>query len=261
MQCPHACPALSRISERGRRLVVIASALWILNAFPACAQQSSQEPAGGEGGTNDQRATDHHDRQEVEDHDQLTEPAGRLFGVLPNASTVEAGNRVAPITTRQSFAFATQDSFDKFVFPFVGVVAYLGVGQSSESYWQRYATSFADNTIGNYMVVAIVPSLLHQDPRYFQLGSGSFLRRFAYAASRSVITRSREGHLQFNASEIGGNAASGLISTLYYPAADRSAASTWARVGSQIMWDTISFECKEFWPDIRGKLRRMFGPH
>jgi len=185
-------------------------------------------------------------------------PTGRLFGVLPNESTIEAGYNAPPITTKQAFAFAAQSTFDKAVYPFVGVVAYLGVGQSAPSYWSRYAMAFTDNAVGNYMTTAVMPMLFNQDPRYFQLGSGSIVKRLAYAASRAVVTRSRTGSLTFNISELGGNTAAAWLSNVYYPAADRTASATLARAGSQVMWDTISFECKEFWPDIRRALQQTF---
>jgi hypothetical protein len=198
------------------------------------------------------------DQPSAGDSHQDAATAGRLFGVLPNSSTVEAGYSVPPVNTKQVFSFATDDSFDKAVYPFVGVVAYLGVGQPSESYWKRYASSFADNTVGNYLVTAIMPTLFTQDPRYFQRGSGGLFRRVGYAASRAVVTRSRAGHGQFNVSEIGGNLLAASISNAYYPSAERTIAATLARAESQLMWDTLAFEGKEFWPDIRQLLTQMF---
>ena len=68
---------------------------------------------------------------------------------------------------------------------------------------------------------AILPSLLHQDPRYFYLGSGSVRTRAFYAISRAVITRSDSGKSQPNYSRILGSFAAGAIDNLYHPASDR----------------------------------------
>jgi hypothetical protein len=239
-------------------ITIATASLWLAQTSLAVAQQPPPPtPAATPAAAPDEETKSENDRHEKSRDENHTKP-NRLFGVLPNTSTIEVATPVSPITTKQSFAFATQDSFDKNVFPFVGVVAVLGVGQPSESYWKRYATAMADNTIGNFMSTAVLPSLLHQDPRYFQLGTGSIWHRATYAATRSVITLSREGHSQFNMSEIGGNAFAGMLSNAYYPAPERSPANTMARVGSQIMWDTVSYECKEFWPDIRRMLQRKF---
>ncbi len=160
------------------------------------------------------------------------------------------------------FALAVDQSFDRNVFPFVGVVASLGVGQPSETYWKRYATSLSDNTIGNFMTTAIFPAVFHQDPRYFERGTGSVLHRAGYAASRTVLTRSQhDGRRAFNISLIGGDTVTGLLSDIYYPAAQRSAGDTTARIGSQVMWNAIAYECEEFWPDVRRRLQHVFLRH
>lgn len=193
----------------------------------------------------------------IDDRRDAADTSSRLFGVLPNPSTIEPETPYAPITTRQSFAFATEESFDKAVYPFVGVVAFLGVGQPTERYGKRYAKSFADNTVGNYMVTAVLPTAFGQDPRYFVRGSGNVFGRIGYAATRSVVTRSRDGRTQFNVSEIGGNVMAAIVSDLYYPPGERGSRTLLARAASQVMWDTISFECKEFWPDIRRMLQQI----
>lgn len=251
--------------------VATAALLLLTCVVPACAQQAPtactpEARSAGEATCSDDPARADpagatHAPPDEAVSIETADKNNRLFGVLPNSSTIEAGMRVGPITTGQAFGFAAESSFDKFVFPFVGVVAYFGIGQPQEEYWKRYVTAFADNTVGNYMVTAVFPMVFHQDPRYFQLGTGSIWRRIGYSASRVVITRSRDGRRQFNISEIGGNALGAVLGDAYYPAAERSAANTLARAGSQIMWDTLSFEAKEFWPDIRRTLQQMFHRH
>jgi hypothetical protein len=183
----------------------------------------------------------------------------RIFGVLPNYATVERDEQLPAITAKQRFQLAELDSFDKFVYPFVGFTAGLADRRKQEAAWgggasgysRYYAAAFADNTIGNFLTTAIVPTLAKQDPRYFVLGDGGFWRRAGYAASRSVITRGVAGGAQFNVSEIGGNTAGAVLSNLYYPPGTRSVSSTVQRAAMQMLWDTTSNELKEFWPDIR----------
>ena len=61
---------------------------------------------------------------------------------------------------------------------------------------------------------------------------------------------------QFNLSGIGGNGLAAAVSNLYYPSNDRSTAQTLTRWGTQVMWDAVSNELKEFWPNIRRKMQR-----
>jgi hypothetical protein len=76
------------------------------------------------------------------------------------------------------------------------------------------------------MTGAILPSLLHQAPRYYQLGHGTFKHRLGYAISRIFVSRSDSGNTVFNASEgLGGAVAAGIANT-YHPAGDRTVANT-----------------------------------
>jgi hypothetical protein len=190
------------------------------------------------------------------------EDKNRIFGVLPNYSTVERNMNVPPITTKATFKMFALGTFDPYVFPFVAFTASIAQLDNDEPSWgrgvgafgKRYVTAFSDNAIGNFMTSAVAPTLLHQDPRYFVLGEGGFLRRAGYALSRSVITRTRAGRRTFNLSEIGGNAVAAGISNAYHPPEDRTWSGTVSRWGIQVMWDTLTNELKEFWPDIRRRI-------
>jgi hypothetical protein len=191
---------------------------------------------------------------------EASQPPGqqskRMFGVLPNYATVEHPARIDPISAGQKFKMMSMNTFDPYVYPFIGFEAMLNdtYGSGGSAYLKQYLTSFTDNSTGNFFTTGVLPSLLHQDPRYFQRGSGRILGRVGYAASRSVITRGDSGHAQFNFSEIGGNAVAAGISNLYYPEHDRTLNDTLSRWGMQVMWDTLSSELKEFWPDFRRML-------
>lgn len=190
----------------------------------------------------------------------FAEEHGRLFGILPNYTTVDEQPSTgglsgeAPVLTRtQSFKIASLSSFDPVVFPYVGFMTSLG---GKDKYRERYLRGFSDNAIGNFMTTAVVPGVTNEDPRYFRSGQGGMLRRLAYAASRSVVGRRRSGGSTFNVSEVGGSLAAAGLSNLYYAPADRTVSGTMTRWGTQVMWDTVANELKEFWPDIRGKLGR-----
>jgi hypothetical protein len=186
----------------------------------------------------------------------------RVFGLLPNYGTVEDATSAPAITTKATFRMAALNAFDPYVFPFVGAIAAVAqlenqeksLGRGPRAYVGRYATSLADSSISSFLTSAIVPTLLKQDPRYFELREGSAWHRAVYAATRTLITRSRSGEAQFNLSGIGGNAIAAAASNVYYPSQDRSTAQTLTRWGTQVMWDAVSNELKEFWPDIRRKM-------
>jgi hypothetical protein len=191
-----------------------------------------------------------------------------VLGLLPNYSTVRQSDDVPPIATSGMFRIATFESFDPQAFAFVGMLATLAqidrqdpsFGQSSGAFGKRYAIAFADNSVGNFMTSGVLPYILKQDPRYFALRSGGWLHRVGYSASRSLVTRSRAGRAQFNYSEIVGNTIAAGLGNAYHPAADRTLSDTLSRAATQVMWDTMSNEMKEFWPDIRRRFHHRQRP-
>jgi hypothetical protein len=190
----------------------------------------------------------------------------RLFFTLPNFLTLEnaKAGKVPPLTAGQKFKVVARSSFDPVEFFWYGALAGIsqwensesGFGQGAEGYGKRYGAYFADGTIENFMTSAVLPSMLHQDPRYFQMGKGGFWRRTGYAVSRIFVTRTDKGTEQFNYSEIVGSGAASFISTYsYHPRGDRNVPNTLSVWGTQVGYDTLTYVVKEFWPDVRRKLR------
>lgn len=187
----------------------------------------------------------------------------RLFYTLPNFMTLENGGNLPPLTSKEKFKVVARGSFDPVIYPWYGFLSAISQAQDSEpgygqgwgGYGKRYGSAFADGTIENFITGAILPAALHQDPRYFQLGSGTFTHRALYAISRNVITRGDSGHSQFNYSEIVGGGMSAFISTYsYHPSEDRTISNTMSVWATQYAYDTITIVVKEFWPDIHRKL-------
>ena len=136
----------------------------------------------------------------------------RIFGLVPSHNTLPDQSMVAPLRTGEKFRLATADSFDPTAFVLAGLYAGFGqldhqypeFGLGASGFAKRYATAYGDQVIGNYMVEAIFPAMLHQDPRYYRMAHGGFIKRTAYAVSRILITRSDSSAEQFNYSQVGG---------------------------------------------------------
>ena len=186
----------------------------------------------------------------------------RLFWALPNFLTVENAENVPPLTAGQKFKLVARGIYDPMEFVLVGFVAGLGqasdsdpsYGQGAQGYAKRYGTAYGDNAIENFMAYAVFPSVLHQDPRYYQLGQGGFRKRAVHAISRVVLTRSDSGQTQFNYSELLGASSAAAISTYaYHPQSERSFGNVATVWGTQMGWDVATYLVKEFWPDLRKK--------
>jgi hypothetical protein len=227
---------------------------------PQPSPSQSQAPAAS---ATPQSPPQSQDAQKAQNRDEKG-PEGvskdRLFYTLPNFLTLENSGQVPPLSTKEKFKVVTKGSFDYVLVPWYAFLAGLsqaensesGYGQGAEGYGKRFGAYFADGTIENYMTSAILPSLLKQDPRYFQLGKGSFTHRTGYAVSRIFVTRTDSGHQQFNFSEIVGSVLSAGISTYsYHPHQDRNLPNTLSVWGTQVGTDTLTVVVREFWPDIR----------
>jgi hypothetical protein len=188
----------------------------------------------------------------------------RLFHALPNFMTLENSGQLSPrLTTGEKFKVVARGAFDYVEFPWIATLAGIsqakgseaGYGQGMAGYSKRFGAAFADNTIENFMVGAVLPSLLKEDPRYYQKGTGAIWRRSGYAVRHVFLTRTDSGHKRFNFSEILGSAlAAGICTYGYHPRAERTlsdAASVWGR---QVAFYTLNSFLKEFWPDLRRKL-------
>jgi hypothetical protein len=249
---------------------VCALIILLFSTRPAAAEkpEPAQEPTQPTGGA----PQDPSKAPEVTGNDQnepKNPPAGtskdRLFYALPNFLTIENAGQIPPLTARQKFKVVARSSFDYVEFPWYGFLSGIsqaensepGFGQGAAGYGKRYGAAFADGTIENFMTAAVLPSLLRQDPRFYQSGQGRFWHRTVYAITRILVTRSDSGHSQFNYSEVAGSAAAAAISTYsYHPQGDRNVSNTLSVWGTQIGYDTITIVVKEFWPDIRRKIHQ-----
>jgi hypothetical protein len=219
------------------------------------AQAQSQPQAQAQGEQKPANAEKHPDGQA-----QSGTSRDRIFFLLPNFLTLENAGNLPPLTTAQKFKTVARGTFDPVQFAYYGIIAGVGqaindepgYGQGMQGYAKRYASIFGDSTIENFMVGAVMPSILKQDPRYFQMGKGPFHRRAWYAITRIFVIRGDSGHAQFNASEIFGSAlAAGASTYSYHPEDDRkfgNVVNTW---GTQLGLDSFANMMKEFWPDFR----------
>ncbi|HXW15196.1 MAG TPA: hypothetical protein VEN79_11860 [Terriglobia bacterium] len=188
----------------------------------------------------------------------------RIFFALPNYLTVENASHLPPLTTWQKFKTVAEGCFDPVEFAFIGIQA--GIDQADNAnptyhqgfigYSRRFGTDYADAIIGNFGTGAIFPTLLHQDPRYYQMGTGNVFHRIEHAAIRVAITRSdTSGKTQLNFSELFGNSLAAGLSNTYHPG-PHTIASSATVLGTQTLLDVAGYELKEFWPDLRRFLLR-----
>jgi hypothetical protein len=157
------------------------------------------------------------------------EETQRVLGIIPNFYVVYDPNP-APLTTKLKYHLALKTSTDAVTLLGVGAFAAINQAGDTPNYkqgWDGYGERLgaaAANGLSDIMIGgAILPSLLHQDPRYFYQGTGTTKSRVLHAMSSPFLCRGDNGKVQFNYSSIGGDLASSALSNLYYPPSNRGA--------------------------------------
>jgi len=163
----------------------------------------------------------------------------RIFRFIPNIY-VTYESHPEPLTTGMKFHLAYK-SMTNPVF-FARTAAWAGVQQAADTpgqwrqgaqgYGKRLGAGFADAATEGLIGNAILPSLLHQDPRYYYQGSsGTKKSRALHAIFAAFICKGDNGKTQPNYSTWGGSLISSTISLSYYPSADRNAQHVFKNFG------------------------------
>ena len=154
----------------------------------------------------------------------------RVLGFIPNFYVVYDSEHAVPLTTKLKFQMASRVSIDPV--SILGAATLAGINQAGDTpdyqqgalgYAQRFGAVYADGVTDIMFGGAILPSLLHQDPRYFYQGTGTVKSRLMHAMSAPFICRGDNGKNQINISSMGGDLISASISNAYYPESNRGA--------------------------------------
>ncbi|MDE3202218.1 MAG: carboxypeptidase regulatory-like domain-containing protein [Acidobacteriota bacterium] len=151
----------------------------------------------------------------------------RIMGFIPNFYVVYDKNPV-PLSSKLKFKLAFRAATDPITF--IGAGALAGMNQAGDTpnypqgsigYAERYGAAYGDGVIDLFIGGAILPSLLHQDPRYYFQGTGTKRSRMLHAMTAPFICKGDNGKSQFNYSSLGGDLISSAISNVYYPPSNR----------------------------------------
>jgi hypothetical protein len=182
----------------------------------------------------------------------------RILGLMPNYRAVSAGEVPPPPTPRQAFKIATENSFDYSSFIFVGITSMLAEGSDAHpqlgkgvgGYWAYYWRGYVDKTDGNYWVIFALPTVLHEDERYYARGEGEIFKRGVYASTRILITPNYRGKKTINGAELLGRGIASAISLTYYPSKEQTFGTFAEKYGYALGRDALTNTFREFWPDI-----------
>ena len=181
----------------------------------------------------------------------------RVLGVMAAFNTTR-NHDALPLTPSQKFQLFFKSQTDPWPFALSAVIAGINqaenspdeYGQGMQGYAKRFGATYTDSFIGNFFGNAVLTSLLHEDPRYFQKGTGSYTGRFFWAATATVWCKRDNGTWGPNYANVAGNLIGAAIANVYYPQSERTVHDTIYRGLSVTAQGIIGAEVIEFWPDI-----------
>jgi hypothetical protein len=164
----------------------------------------------------------------------------RVLGFIPNIYVTYEPHPEA-LTTKMKFHLAYKGLTHPTFFAFEALWA--GVEQSADTpnyrlgatgYGERFGANLASGASEALFGNAILPSLLHQDPRYFYRGSGTKRSRAWHAFIAPFVCQGDNGKLQPNYSQWGGSLISASLSNTYYPASERGPGLVFRNFGTSM---------------------------
>ena len=187
----------------------------------------------------------------------------RVAGVMATFNTTRNPDAV-PLSPGQKYRLFFRSAFDPWPFGLNAIVAGMNQasdadpewGQGVQGYAKRFGAAYTDYFTGNFFGNAVLPSLLHEDPRYFQKGTGSFMSRFLWAAASTGWCKRDRGGWGPNWGNVGGNLIGAAIGRVYYPASERTVSDTIDDGLTVSAEGIVGAEIIEFWPDMVRRHRR-----
>jgi hypothetical protein len=186
-----------------------------------------------------------------------------ILDVFTSYRDVRPHQRVSPMTVSDKFILSVRDTFDYGSVLSAGFSAGFGqairadpeYGDGMAAYGRYLWRAYVNEGVGNFFTEGALPSLMHQDPRYYSIGKGGgFKHRLAYAITRAVITKTDSGGTTFNCAEVLGSGMEGGVAVAYSPAQDRTVGRAFETWGARIGSDALANVANEFWPDVHRKL-------
>jgi hypothetical protein len=183
----------------------------------------------------------------------------RILGFMPNFRSVSGGAKPPPPGWKNNFVVATRQATDYSSFIFLGLTSitaegmnmHPALGKGIGGFYAYTWRGFLDKTDGTYLSAWLLPSLLHEDTRYYALGNEhSIVARELYVISRQAVTRTYGGRQTPNTAGLGGKVLTQVVSRYYYPPSATSFDVLASKFGYSVMRDVIFTSIREFYPDI-----------
>lgn len=182
----------------------------------------------------------------------------RILGFMPNFRSVSGGSKPPPPGWKYNFVVATHQATDYSTFIFLGLTSltaegmnmHPSLGKGVGGFYAYTWRGFLDKSDNTYLSAWLLPSMLHEDTRYYALGTGhSIAMRSLYVISRQAVAQTYGGHQTPNIAGLGGKVLTQVVSRAYYPPSATSFPVLATKFSYSVMRDVMFSALREFYPD------------
>ncbi|MGC1463717.1 MAG: hypothetical protein WA802_16060 [Terracidiphilus sp.] len=182
----------------------------------------------------------------------------RILGFMPNFRSVSGGSKPHPPGWKYNFVVATHQATDYSTFIFLGLTSltaegmnmHPSLGKGVNGFYAYTWRGFLDKSDGTYLSAWLLPSLIHEDTRFYALGAGhSIPVRALYVISRQAVARTYGGRQTPNIAGLGGKVLTQVVSRTYYPPSATSFPVLATKFSYSVMRDVMFSAIREFYPD------------
>ncbi len=182
----------------------------------------------------------------------------RILGFMPNFRSVSGGAKPHPPGWKYNFVVATHQATDYSTFIFLGITSltaegmnmHPSLGKGVDGFYAYTWRGFLDKTDGTYLSAWLLPSLLHEDTRFYAMGAGhSIPMRALYVISRQAVAQTYGGRETPNIAGLGGKVLTQVVSRYYYPPSAGTFSVLATKFGYSVMRDIAFSAIREFYPD------------
>lgn len=182
----------------------------------------------------------------------------RILGFMPNFRSVSGGSKPHPPGWKYNFTIATRQATDYSSFIFLSITSltaegmnmHPALGKGIPGAWAYGWRGFLDKTDNTYLSAWLLPSILHEDTRFYALGTGHGIpMRALYVISRQGVARTYGGRQTPNFAGLGGKVLTQIVSRTYYPSSATTFPVLATKFAYSAMRDIAITSIREFYPD------------
>jgi hypothetical protein len=136
----------------------------------------------------------------------------------------------------------------------VGVDSHTAYGPGLKGFGKIAGVSLLQDATGEFFGTFAIPSLTHQDPRYFRMRKGSIPRRIGHAVSQTYAAYADNGRRMPNYGTLLAFPIDVELSNLYVPGIESDGPSTAKRIATGWAIDPVNNLVAEFLPDVASRV-------